>query len=108
VEILKTTGRVDINLADYDLKGNFDKFWRMRLDSIRIVLLNESGSPIASPGSSLGGYIEVMIVYPTLFNDTNAGKEKSPFLAMDFVCPAEYFTNGQGIPKPNSKIYTLL
>jgi hypothetical protein len=97
VEILKTTGRVDINLVDYDAFGKFDKFWRIRLDSIRIVLLNESGNPIASPGSSLGGYIEVIVTYPTLFNDTNGGKEKCPFLAMDFVCPAEYYTDGQGI-----------
>lgn len=77
--------------------GNFDKFWRVRLDMIRVILLDEFNKPIPSPGSDLGGYIQIRITYPTTFNDTNLNNDKLAFLAQDFFCSADYFTNGDGI-----------
>ena len=86
-----------IDPQEYDLYGNFDKFWRVRLDMMRVVLLDEFEKPIPSPGSGFGGYIRVGITYPTTFNDTNFQNDKFSFLAQDFFCMAEYSTSGEGI-----------
>ena len=92
-------------LQDYDLSGTFDNFWRVRLDMMRVVLLDESGIPIPSPGSEFGGYIRVGITYPTTFNDTNYKTDKLAFLAQDFFCMAEYSTNGEGITNFCSSLF---
>jgi hypothetical protein len=96
IKILKNNSRVSINLADYDIYGYFDKFWRVRLNMMRVLLLDEFDKPIPSPGTEPGSYIEVGITYPTIFNDTNFGREKQSFLAQDFFCKPDYFTVGEG------------
>ncbi len=97
---MKNNSRVDINLFDYDVYHNFDKFWRIRLDMMRVVLLDEFDRPISSPGVEFGQYILVRITYPTIFNDTNIHRDKLSFLAQDFFCAADYYTQGEGTHTP--------
>ena len=90
---------MDINLCDYDLNNNFDKFWRIRLKMIRVILLDEFDKPIASPGVEFGQYIGVRITYPTIFNDTNLHRDKMSFLAQNYFCDSDYYTQGEGMYK---------
>jgi hypothetical protein len=96
LQILKNNSRVDINIADYDVTHYFDQFWRVRLNMIRVILLDEFDKPIPSPGIEVGQYIGIRITYPTLFVDANLNKDKFSFLAQDFLCAADYFTQGEG------------
>ncbi len=61
-KVLKNESRVEINLARYDVNHNFDKFWRIRLDKFRVVLLDEFDKPIPSPGTEFGGYIQASML----------------------------------------------
>ena len=96
LQCLRNNSRVDINLASYDFNGNFDKFWRVRLNMMRVILLDEFDKPIPSPGTDFGGYIEIHVAYPTLFNDTSLNLEKVAFLAQQFPCKSDYYTIGEG------------
>jgi hypothetical protein len=50
---------VEVNLLRYDVQENFKRFWRVRLDMFRVILLDEFDKPIPSPGTEFGGYIQV-------------------------------------------------
>ena len=73
---MKNNSRVDLNLANYDVYHNFDKFWRIRLNRFRVVLLDELDQPIQSPGTELGKYIQIQVTFPTIFNDTSLDRRK--------------------------------
>merc|ERR1712080_191441 len=76
VKTLKELGRLNVNLKRYDPKNRFDDFWRIRLKLIRLTLLQADGKPAPSPGNSIGEEIQIHVVYPTVFNNTNESREK--------------------------------
>jgi len=94
---LRNTSEVGINLRDLDINNRFDDFWRIRIETIKITLLDENASPIQSAGTDFGEEIQIKIRYPTLFNDTDNYKNSNSFLAQNFACNSDYVTFGTDI-----------
>merc|ERR550519_711353 len=95
ISTLKNQSRIDVNLKDHDEHHNFDRFWRIRLDMLRIILLDANDKPIKSPGEDLGEEIQSLVTFPTVFNDTNNDHKSHTFLCQNFYCTADYITNDQ-------------
>jgi len=93
VSSLRNTSRIDFNLRDYDTENALDRFWRVRLSMLRITLLDETETPIPSPGQGFGQEIQSLITFPTVFNDTFLDHEAHTFLCQNFFCTADYVTN---------------
>jgi len=94
VSSLRNTSQMDFNLKDYDEINAWDRFWRIRLDMLRITLLDEADTPIPSPGQQFGQEIQSLITFPTVFNDTTIDRESHTFLCQNFYCTADYITDG--------------
>ena len=92
VQTLKETGRLQINLKNYDQSGDFDDYWRIRINSIKFTLLQADGKPVPSPGRNIGEEIRFEVTYPPVFNDTNQNGEIFTFIAQDLKCPSYYIT----------------
>jgi len=95
VETLKKTSQVDINLKYIDTKNSFDEYWRVRLETIQIVLMDANGTLITSEGIYQGEEIQIKIYYPTIFTDKDKNRNPVSFLAQNFACNAYYVTHGQ-------------
>ena len=93
VRSLRNTSQMDFNLKDYDEINAWDRFWRIRLDMLRITLLDETDHPIPSPGQQFGQEIQSLITFPTVFNDTTIDRESHTFLCQNFYCTADYVTS---------------
>lgn len=93
ISTLKNQSMIDVNLKEWDVNHNFDNFWRVRINMIRIVLLNGTGHPIQSPGDAFGEEIKSQITFPTIFNDTFFDHESYTFLCQNYFCNADYMTN---------------
>jgi hypothetical protein len=96
VGTLKNTSHVGINLRDLDVENRFDDFWRLRLETITLQLLDADSKPIQSAGTGFGQEIQIKIRYPTIFNDTDNYKNSNSFLAQNFACNSDYVTTGEG------------
>jgi len=103
IQLLKNNSKLEVNLKDYDVSGNFERFWRVRIDMIRLVLLDTEGGYIDSPGTQFGDDIQVLVTYPTLFTDTDQSSERYLFLAQDFVCTSDYTTIDNSEPEFHSQ-----
>ncbi len=96
VDNFKRTYHVDINLKDLDIYNRFDAFWRIRIDTMKILLLDANSNPIQSAGTDFGEEIQIRIQYPLLFNDTDHQKNSISFLAQNSVCNSDYVTTPTG------------
>ena len=96
VSTLKKTNQVEINLRDLDEYNRFDDFWRIRIETMKLTLLDDNSDPIQSAGTGFGAEIQIRIHYPTFFNDTDNYKNSVGFLAQNFACNADYVTEGAG------------
>jgi len=103
IQLLKNNSKIEVNLRDYDVNGNFDRFWRVRIDMIRLVLLDSQLDYIPSPGTQFGDDIQVLVTYPTLFNDTDQNSSRFLFLAQDFVCTSDYTSVDNSVPEFHSQ-----
>jgi len=106
VSSLRDSGTMTINMKEYDPirkdgTQEFDEYWRVRIDMVRLVLYQKDGTPIASPGTSAGGYIRIKVDYPTVFNDTDEEKQSQMFVATDYACTPTYFTSEECANFPN-------
>merc|ERR1739838_813903 len=97
ISTLKKESRIDVNIKEHDPYHNLDKYWRVRIDMIRIVLLDENEDPLPSPGDELGEEIQSLITFPTIFNDTDYFKAGHTFLCQDYFCPADYYATEAGV-----------
>jgi len=97
VSTLKKTNQVEINLRDLDEYNRFDDFWRIRIETMKLTLLDDNSDPIQSAGTGFGAEIQIRIHYPTFFNDTDNYKNSVGFLAQNFACNADYVTEGADI-----------
>jgi len=97
VSNLRKTGQVEINLKDLDENHYFDSFWRIRIETVKMKLLDNNSYPIQSAGTDFDEGIQIRIHYPTFFNDTDNYKNSVGFLAQNFVCNADYATHGEDI-----------
>jgi len=105
ITTLKNKGKIDFNLQEYDFNQNFDRFWRVRIDMFRIVLLDHSDKPLASPGTDFGEEIQSLITFPSIFNDTDFYKDSHTFLCQPFFCPADYVTEeDEVIPRSSCNV----
>ena len=93
IQTLKETGALAVNLKRYDTQQSLDRFWRIRLKDIRFTLLQSDGTPLPSPGVNNGDEIQVHVVYPTVFNNTNGDHEKFKFVAQELHCNSDYVTD---------------
>jgi len=98
VSSLKDSGTMTINMKDYDPIRNdgtqeFDEYWRVRIDMVRLILYQKDGTPVPSPGNTAGGYIRIKVDYPTAFNDTDEDFQSHMFVATDFHCTPTYYTS---------------
>ena len=96
VESFRNNSEVDINLRDLDTTNHFDDFWRVRIERLTMVLLDEDEIPIQSNGTTFGREIQIGIHYPTVFNDTDFVGDHQSFLALNFECNSDYVTYGSG------------
>eukprot|EP00088_Acartia_fossae_P015951 TRINITY_DN18860_c0_g1_i1.p1 TRINITY_DN18860_c0_g1~~TRINITY_DN18860_c0_g1_i1.p1 ORF type:complete len:215 (-),score=24.29 TRINITY_DN18860_c0_g1_i1:105-653(-) len=97
ISTLKNTSEIAINLKDLDSFGRFDDFWRIRLETLKLVLLDTSNNPLQSHGLSYGEGIQIRIRYPTVFYDTDFNNIEHSFLAQNFECNSDYSTIGEEI-----------
>jgi len=95
IESLKNLKMVDINLNDLD--NFFDDFWRVRIDSLSLILLDADGYPIQSCGTTFGCEISIKIRFPTIFSDVDYYGEEQSFLALSFSCHSDYYTEGEEV-----------
>ena len=96
ISTLKNQSMIDVNLKVWVVNDNFDNFWRVRINMMRIVLLYGTEHPIQSPGDAFGEEIKSQITFPTIFNDTFLDHDSYTFLCQNYFCNADYRTN-QGI-----------
>jgi len=96
VDTLRSTYHMDLNLKDLDIYHRFDDFWRIRIDAMKLLLLDAESNPIESAGTSTGEEIQIKIQYPTLFNDTDNHKASNSFLAQNSACNSDYVTTQSG------------
>merc|ERR1712136_344267 len=82
VSSLRDSGTMTINMKEYDP-------------------IRKDGTPIASPGTSAGGYIRIKVDYPTVFNDTDEEKQSQMFVATEYACTPTYFTSEECANFPN-------
>ena len=106
IESLKNLKMVDINLNDLD--NFFDDFWRVRIDSLSLILLDADGYPIQSCGTTFGCEISIKIRFPTIFSDVDYYGEEQSFLALSFSCHSDYYTEGEGISHINFYFLAIL
>ena len=92
VQNLKTYGEVDKNLRELDKTNHFDDFWRVRIETLNLVLLDATNFPIQSNGTIFGQEIQIKIQYPTIFTDLGSDGERRNFLALNFACNSDYVT----------------
>ena len=102
IQTLKETGRLAINLRKYDKHHRLDDFWRNRISIISLALLQTNGSFVPSPGVLLGDDIQIRVIYPPYFNNTDENGVKYKFLAQEMHCNADYV-----IKKGNQYFITL-
>ena len=96
VQSLKTFGEVEINLRELDTFNHFDNFWRVRIETLSLVLLDETDFPIQSNGTTFGKEIHIKVQYPTIFTDKGSDRVMHSFLALNFACNSDYVTYGSG------------
>ena len=97
VDSLKNTSRVDINLKDLDIDDAlYDDFWRVRIETLKMILYDADGYPLQSQGSTAGKEISIRISFPTLFTDRDQKGYPHSFLALSFSCHADYYTENEG------------
>eukprot|EP00088_Acartia_fossae_P001268 TRINITY_DN10475_c0_g1_i5.p1 TRINITY_DN10475_c0_g1~~TRINITY_DN10475_c0_g1_i5.p1 ORF type:complete len:582 (-),score=116.34 TRINITY_DN10475_c0_g1_i5:401-2050(-) len=97
IETLRNTSEVSINLKDLDVFNGFNDMWRIRIESMTFILLNEANQPIKSSGTNFGQQIKLQIKYPTSFNDTDAENNNIGFMGQTFFCNADYISDGKDI-----------
>ena len=90
IQTLKETGSLAINLRKYDKKHRLDDFWRNRVTLVSLTLLQADGSFVPSPGVLLGDDIQIRVIYPPYFNNTDGKGDKFKFLAQELHCNADY------------------
>jgi hypothetical protein len=91
VGLLRNNSLVRINIQSYDKYEHFKDFWRVRVSMLRMILLDENDKPLASPGEGFGEQIEVLIKYPTIFNDTSFDRKVCQFMSPKFICSSDYY-----------------
>ena len=96
VDTLRSTYHMDLNIKDLDIYNRFDDFWRIRIDTMKLLLLDADDNPIDSAGTSTGEEIQIKIQYPTVFNDTDYRKNANSFLAQNSACNSDYVTTPSG------------
>merc|ERR1712224_199882 len=92
----------NVNLRDFDNSGYWDKFWRVRIDMLRIVLLDSNGGYIESPGLKSNDDIQVRVTTQH-FSMTRTEPARYLFLAQDFVCTSEYSSQDNSDPQFRSQ-----
>jgi len=101
---MRESGTMTINLKEYDIWREFDEFWRVRIDMVRLIMYQKDGTPIPSP-SSIGegnnGKIRVRVEFPTTFNDTNEDEQSEMFSATKYSCTPTYYTQKECETNPN-------
>ena len=97
VETLRSTYYMDINIKDLDTTHRFDDFWRIRINTMKLILLDDKSNPIESAGINTGEGIQIRIQYPLIFNDTDNHKNSHSFLAQqNLPCNSDYVTTPSG------------
>jgi len=92
VQKLKASGETEINLRDLDTENYFDSFWRVRIQSLTVLLFDKNDYPIQSSGTTFGEGIHVFIRFPTIFTDKDMDRQEQTFLATNFACNSDYIT----------------
>lgn len=97
IENLRDRHETEINLKELDIYNRFDDFWRVRIERLVLVLKDKDGALIQSNGTTFGREIQIKIRYPTIFNDSDSSGNSKSFLALNFECNSDYFTDGEDI-----------
>jgi len=92
--LLRNGSKMSINLKDYIPASEFGHQWRWRIDTLRVLLLDDDSQVIPSKGTGFGNDISVQIAFPQVFNDTDSNLNVYTFLAQPFYCRSTYETPG--------------
>jgi len=93
---LKSTGEMQVNIAEYDITDSFLHFARIRLTSIDLRLFDANGELVPSPGINTGETFLFYITYPLVFNDRTTHTEEVMFLGQKVFCSSGYYTTEDG------------
>ena len=85
---------VYLNLKDYMNPKRYKRYWRYRIEGIRIYPLTESGAVIPNKNYSQGGF-GFEVTYPTMFHDFDSFKKTQTFMAGHFICGSQYRDVGE-------------
>ena len=100
IENLRKNHQVDINLLSYT-QSDYERFWRTRIETIEMILLDKSGYPIQSIGIEQDEWIGVQVDFPNVFYDKDSLGHEQLFSGQSWNCFADYWSHGdiEGLEK---------
>merc|ERR1711860_84081 len=93
IENLRKNHQVDINLLSYT-QSDYERFWRTRIETIEMILLDKSGYPIQSIGIEQDEWIGVQVDFPNVFYDKDSLGHEQLFSGQSWNCFADYWSHG--------------
>jgi len=88
-------GEMILNLKEMDMTNSFDRYYRVRVENMKVLLLDENKKPIQSMGTDTGERIVIDIEFPTIYKDTDPqGNSVTFWAAKNLNCESEYYTTG--------------
>jgi len=101
ISSMRESGTMTISLKEYDIWREFDEFWRVRIDMVRLIMYQKDGTPIPSPSDIGEENIRIKVEFPTTFNDTNEDEQSEMFSATKYSCTPTYYTQKECETNPN-------
>ena len=89
IKTFKATNSVSINLWNYMESTMSNRYVRMRITSIHVILKRQNGTVILSRHSNKGK-VRFEIKLPTEFTDVDANRNQHKFVAYGYKCYAGY------------------
>ena len=89
IETIKATNSVSINLWNYMESTMSNRYVRMRITNIHVILKGKNGTEILSSNSNKGK-VRFEIKLPTEFTDVDGHRNQHKFVAYGYKCYAEY------------------
>ena len=93
-----TSSNITVNFKHFMLDSDFKSLRRWRLSDVQVYLCDESGQTIKSHGDSYRDRIQIKVVYPTIFNDTDTQNNVYTFIGPNDDCISAYVVEGGKLP----------
>jgi len=94
VRSMRETGKLELNPKEFE--SWLDKFYRIRIDSVQVHILDETMHVLPSPNNEVIGF---KIFFPTEFRDKDADENVFNFRGISHTCTSAYYLqDGEVVP----------